>query len=177
MNAKASAAQESGLFLDHAYCTDVHVSARNSSTKRDAKVPQARRSGKKETLVDAIVGGERVLLANPKETERSIELQVRVALAAAGVFVKKHTVEPCPCCGAKPKPETGMGKGTTDLICVVPPYGRALFIEMKHPKRRSRTSKAQKHFIAAVQRFGAVAGVATSAEEALALVALARKLP
>jgi hypothetical protein len=129
-------------------------------------------------LVDGIVNGERVLIAKPrKASERSVEIRVRVALAAAGVLVMKHFVPPCFDCGAKPNHTVGLGVGASDLVCVVPPYGRFLGIEMKAPGKRSTTSDEQKHWLAVVRRFGGITGVATSVEEAMALLEEARRAP
>lgn len=121
-----------------------------------------------------MVGGERVLIVTPaKEGEKGVEVRVRVALAAAGVMVMKHTVGPCWECGAKPNKRQGLGIGCSDLICVVPPLGRFLGIEMKRPDG-GVVSDEQKRWLAVVKRFGGVTGVARSVEEAMALVEEAR---
>lgn len=108
------------------------------------------------------------------ESEKSIEIRVRVALAAAGVLVMKHTVESCYACGKKPSKRTGLGLGCSDLICVVPPKGRFLGIEMKRPKT-GRLRAEQNCWLAVVRRFGGVTGVAKSVADAMALVELARE--
>lgn len=150
--------------------------------KCGALVPHRRRSGKAE-LLDGIVDGERVLIAPPDllekgMSERAVELRVRIRLAAEGIFVRKHTVEACPVCHARPRAATGLGKGTSDLFCIVPPFGRALFIEMKRPGYRpSDVSKEQKDHIRSVRLFGGVAGVASSEDEAMVLVNEARRIP
>lgn len=127
----------------------------------------------------AIVGGERVLIHEPRQqNERAVEVQVRVALAAAGVMVMKHTVETCHNCGSKPGKRQGLGIGCSDLICVVPPHGRFLGIEMKRPGYRPSDVKEHQHrWLAVVRRFGGVTGVAASVEEAMALVEEARRVP
>ncbi len=125
-------------------------------------------------FADGIVDGKRVLIAeNPVESEKGLEIRIRVALAAAGVLIWKHTVEVCYACGTKPTARTGLGTGASDLICVVPPSGRFLGIEVKHPTD-GRTSQAQACWLAVVRRFGGITGVARSVEEAMALVAEAR---
>lgn len=120
-----------------------------------------------------------MLLHEPRQqNEKAVEIQVRVALAAAGVMVMKHTVEPCFECGARPGKRQGLGIGCSDLICVVPPHGRFLGIEMKRPGYRpSDVKEHQRRWLAVVERFGGVTGVAASVEEALALVERARGLP
>lgn len=104
------------------------------------------------------------------QLEKGIEIRIRVELAAAGVLVMKHNIDRRSPFGG------GLGLGVSDLICVVPPYGRFLGIEVKRPTTRTHTSKKQKAWLAVVRRFGGVTGVATSVEEAMALVAEARGL-
>jgi hypothetical protein len=138
-------------------------------------VPRAR-AKRNGNLQDAIIDGERVLIAAPKQSEKGVEIRTRVALAAAGVLVMKHTVEPCHRCGARPSNRTGLGTGASDLLCIVPPLGRALFIEMKKPGYSPSDVRPDQHcFLDVVRRFGAVSGVASSPEEALALLELARR--
>lgn len=160
------------------------MSRKSASRKRKVSHREAADKKRRTTptrLLDGVVNGERVLIAEiglDAESERSVEIRTRVALAAEGVLVMKHRVESCPHCGGRPKKTSGLGKGASDLICVVPPYGRVCFIEMKRPGYvPSAVSRAQRCFISVVKRFGGVSGVASSVEEALALVALARRLP
>lgn len=123
---------------------------------------------------DEILRGERVLIANsPTESEKGVEIRVRVALAAAGVMVMKHTVGPCWECGAKPNKRQGLGVGCSDLICIVPPKGIMVGIEMKRPDG-GRVSDEQSRWLAVVRRFGGVTGVARSVDEAMALIKEAR---
>lgn len=61
----------------------------------------------------------------------------------------------------------GLCKGSSDLIGI-DPDGRFLAIEVK--TTQGRTSKGQKRFLSAVKAAGGIAGVATSPEEALALI-------
>jgi hypothetical protein len=108
-------------------------------------------------------------------TEKVIETRIRIALVAVGVMCMKHRVEMCPHCGGKPKKGQGLGYGCADLICVVPPYGRLLAIEVKRPHtRNAKRDEHQRRWMKVVQQFGGVAGVATSVEEAFALLKLAR---
>lgn len=109
--------------------------------------------------------------------EKAVEIQVRVALAAAGVMVMKHEVLTCHECGASPNRRQGLGIGVSDLVCVVPPHGRFLGIEMKRPGYKpSAVREAQTRWLGVVRRFGGVTGVASSVDEAMALVAQARRL-
>lgn len=136
--------------------------------------------------IDGVVGGQRVLIAEPPivEHEKGIEIRIRVALASIGVMVMKHHVDnrgqaPCEKCGHRDAKShgarTGLGLGVSDLICVVPPMGRFLGIEVKRPGYApSRVRPEQTKWLAIVQRFGGITGIATSVEEALALVELAR---
>lgn len=151
--------------------------ASNPAPQLRKLAPSARKSNR--NLRDGIVNGERVLIVEPKalkESERSAEIRTRVALVAAGVLVMKHTVEACHQCGRRPSERAGLGKGTTDLFCIVPPMGRALFIEMKKPGYSPSDVRPDQHcFMGVVRRFGAISGIATSPEEALALLGLARR--
>lgn len=129
-------------------------------------------------LVDGIVDGERVLIHTPQKEplERAIELRIRVALNAAGALCWKHTVETCHACGQRPTPRTGLGLGCADLICIVPPFGRFLAVEVKRPStRNAKRDEHQRKWMAVVRRHGGVAGVATCEEEALALLDEARR--
>lgn len=69
----------------------------------------------------------------------------------------------------------GLGTGSSDVLCVVAPYGRVVWIETKRGDG-GRVSDAQKKFIEQQIELGAVAGVCTSPEEAIALIERA-KLP
>lgn len=141
-----------------------------SNTERASSQKTPQRRVRTTTLLDGVVDGERVLVYEPKQAplEKEIEIQIRVALAAAGVFVKKHNIDRRATFG------TGLGIGTPDLFCIVPPMGRVLFIEVKRPGRKPTLE--QRQFIAAVRRKGAVAGVATSVAEAMELVEEARRV-
>jgi hypothetical protein len=166
MSKPVSGRSDAALFLGRAYCTDVKANARTRTAKSHNRSTRA--SKKSVDLIDAIIDGERVVLATPHEREKSIEVRIRVELASAGVMVMKHHVD-------NRQARTGLGIGVSDLICVVPPYGRFLGIEVKRPGQEPRDE--QKRWLAVVRRFGGVTGVATNVEEALALVAQARSLP
>lgn len=141
----------------------------DSTGEQKSREAKSRGKRPRTSMVDAIIDGERVYLAKPHEREKGVETRIRVALAAAGVLVWKHHVDNR--AGAR----TGLGIGTADLICVVPPFGRLLGIEVK--TKRGRVRESQERWLGAVRRFGGVTGVARSVEEAMALVAEARALP
>ena len=60
---------------------------------------------------------------------------------------------------------SGMGsrKGVSDLIGTLPPYGRAVFIEIKRPGRDATPDQAE--FLRLMKRSGAVVGVVHSVAE------------
>lgn len=157
------------------------ASRQRKVARKNAAVKKKSSRNVTHEFLDGIVDGERVVLYTPpskkkRETERQVELRARIAIAARGAMVKKHVVECCASCGAPPKSETGLGKGTSDLLCIV--NGRACFIEMKRPGYSpSDVTPEQRAFIRAVRLFGGVAGIATSEDEALALIEEARGLP
>lgn len=150
------------------------------------KKTSQRRKRADATLVDGVIGGERVLIHKPPKVplERAIEIRIRVALAAAGVMVMKHHVDnrgqkPCPKCGHRDMERgarTGLGLGVADLICVVPPHGRFLGIEVKRPGfSPSAVRVEQRRWLGVIARHGGITGIATSEEEAMALVEVARR--
>jgi hypothetical protein len=102
------------------------------------------------------------------ELEKSIETKIRTALHEAGVICWKHNVD-------NRQLHTGLGVGVSDLICIVPPIGRFLAIEIKTYRPGSDTSEAQDRFLEQVRKFGGISGVARCVDDALALVAEARK--
>ena len=105
-----------------------------------------------------------------QEREKPIRQRVYDALVAAGCMVKVHTID------NRLNQATGLGVGTSDLICIVPPRGVFLAIEMKRPKYSpSDVTPKQRAFLVAVRHFGGVSGIATCEAEALALVAEARQ--
>lgn len=111
----------------------------------------------------------------PTTTEKGIELRIRVALATAGCIVWKHTVEACHACGVKPTKRTGLGEGATDLLALDKQTKRTIYIEVKRPGYSpSDIRPAQRERIAVLRRFGFIAGVASSEEQALDLLAEAR---
>jgi hypothetical protein len=101
--------------------------------------------------------------------ESTIKAEIRAAVIAEGCLCWVHNVD-------NRTMHTGLGLGTSDLICVVPPYGRFLGIEIKRPRYSpSDVNDNQRRWLAAVRKFGGVSGVATNVHEALALVHEARQ--
>ncbi len=66
----------------------------------------------------------------------------------------------------------GLCTGSSDLIGIVAPHGRLIAIEVKSAE--GKPTPEQEAFMEIVRRFGGVAGVARSVEEAMALVEEAR---
>lgn len=118
-----------------------------------------------------------------RKLEKVVETDIRLELNAEGVMVMKHHVDnrgqkPCVKCGHVDEQRgarTGLGIGVSDLICVVPPLGRFMPIEVKRAGwRESDVSEDQKCFLRAARAHGAVGGVAGSVEEALEILRVAR---
>lgn len=101
--------------------------------------------------------------------ESKVKEQIRAAVIAAGCQCWVHNVD-------NRLLSTGLGRGVADLICVVPPIGRFLAIEIKRPGYSpSDVTPDQRAFLASVRLFGGVSGVAATVDEALALVHEARQ--
>jgi hypothetical protein len=66
----------------------------------------------------------------------------------------------------------GLAIGSSDLIGIVAPHGRLIAIEVK--SKTGKVTPEQEAFMEIVRRFGGVAGVARSFEDAMALVEEAR---
>jgi hypothetical protein len=134
---------------------------------------------RRTTLDSTVVNGERVLLVkNPEPREKGIQIQIVTALSQAGIRVLQHRIFPCYSCGVRPTAQTGLGEFAADILCIVPPYGRACFIEVKRPKtRNAKRDAGQREWAKWIRHYGGVAGVATDADEAFELIALARRLP
>lgn len=144
------------------------------------KTSQRRKRAAESGLVDGIVDGERAHLYVPTEEplERANQIRIVAALSVAGVRILQHRVFPCWKCSARPMKDTGLGRFVSDILCIVPPYGRACFIEVKREKTRNAKRDAnQREWAKWIRHYGGVAGTATNEDEALALVALARVAP
>lgn len=112
-------------------------------------------------------------VAPPKRAKPPLESTIKAAIRAAvigeGCLCWVHNVD-------NRMMHTGLGLGTSDLVCVVPPYGRFLGIEIKRPGYcPSDVSDNQRNWLAAVRKFGGVSGIATNVHEALALVRESRQ--
>lgn len=55
--------------------------------------------------------------------------------------------------------------GVSDLVCSMPSFGRALFIEVKVPGKIKNTTVLQTAFLSRMAKTGAVAGVVASIED------------
>lgn len=64
--------------------------------------------------------------------------------------------------------DTGLPKGFSDLFGFRKSDGKAIFIEVKTPK--GKVSPEQENFLKCMKKYGAVAGVCRSPEEALQLI-------
>src|SRR5262249_6039319 len=96
---------------------------------------------------------------------------VWVGLARGGVLLGRDHV------GVLRQPRgdfarSGLAGGSSDLVGLVPPFGRFIGIEVKR-LHGGRIGEHQERWLALVRRFGGVAGVVRSVEEALELVAAA----
>jgi hypothetical protein len=121
--------------------------------------------------------GQTNWLPGPKlvEAERDTLEQIRLAVSAAGgVMVMRNNVGVSK--NGKRYIRYGLGNGSSDLVCVVGPYGRFLGIEVKRPKG-SKTSEDQNRWMKWIRLYGGVTGVAKNVAEALELVNQARRLP
>lgn len=96
--------------------------------------------------------------------EKTVVNKIRDALKAAGVkwIMKTH---------GSPYQQSGV----PDLLCIAPGTGRLVGIEVKRPHGTWKVTELQKHQIELIREAGGVAGVATSVEEALALLNEAMK--
>lgn len=92
-----------------------------------------------------------------KITEATVTAQIKLAAGMIGLGPAWK--------GLLFKHWSGMGSrpGVSDLIGTLPPYGRAVFIEIKRPGKEA--TPAQVEFLALMKRAGAVTGVVHSVEE------------
>lgn len=107
------------------------------------------------------------------EAEKDTQEKIRLAVASAGgVMVMRNNVGVAR--HGKRMVRYGLGTGSSDLVCVVAPYGRFLGLEIKRPKG-GVVSRDQMKWMQWIRSYGGVTGVATSVEEALQLVNEARR--
>lgn len=134
---------------------------------------QRKRDKAKAVKTDA--RGQVLLPGAPKhlliEPEASVLKRVTQALELAGCCVLRNTVGFTLYMGRGIT--FGLGKGSADLVCIVPPMGRWLCVELKRAKG-GKVSAEQERWIREVRSYGAVAGVARSVDDALALLAEAK---
>lgn len=98
--------------------------------------------------------------------EHEIQNRIRAALAPYAVIFRANV-------GRTKTPDgryfsTGLPVGFSDLFGVRKSDGRAVFIEVKTAS--GRVSKEQKQFLSMMRKYGAIAGVARSEEEAVKLI-------
>ena len=98
--------------------------------------------------------------------EIDIQNNIRLALVPYAVVFRANV-------GSVPLPNgrvfsTGLPKGFSDLFGYRKKDGKIFFIEVKN--ERGKLRKEQAHFIKTMQENGAIAGVARSPEEAIALI-------
>lgn len=112
------------------------------------------------------------------EPEASVLKRVQEALwAVGGVHVMRNNV------GAIKKGSRFIrygldGKSSSDLVAIVAPFGRWLCIECKRGDGGNGIEeKDQLVWLEKMRRYGAVAGICTTPEQALALVEEARRPP
>lgn len=111
--------------------------------------------------------------ARKAEPEASVLARVKAALArVGGVHVMPNRLTSRKMQGRWVS--FGLGKGSSDLVAIVAPYGRWLCIETKKSKG-GIVSDDQKSWLAMMERYGAVVGVCTTPEQALELVVKARR--
>lgn len=98
--------------------------------------------------------------------EHEIQNRIRAALAADCMIFRANV-------GRMKTPDgryfsTGLPVGFPDLFGFRKSDGRAVFIEVKTVS--GRASQAQMHFLETVRKYGAIAGIARSVEDAIKLI-------
>lgn len=98
--------------------------------------------------------------------ETALQNKIIVALCERGCYATNHTVGDF---FTKYGGRVSVGiPGESDIWGVLPPHGRAFFLEVKLPGQKPR--KNQLDFIEAMKNTGAIAGWCTSIPEALNIV-------
>lgn len=105
-------------------------------------------------------------------SEANIQRECMIALSAAGCLVWRNNTGVLPDARGVPV-HFGLCKGSSDLIGLAPD---GVFIAIEVKTDTGRVSEAQERFIAAVRAKGGRAGVARSADQAVA-IALAPGAP
>ncbi len=114
--------------------------------------------------------GSKVVPVEPESSvlSRTIQLLQRYG----GVHVMRNTVGVDRRRGGFIK--YGLGKGSSDIVAIVAPYGRWLCIETKRGKG-GRREPEQEQWLQWMKTYGAVTGVVTDPNDVLALVDEARR--
>ena len=68
---------------------------------------------------------------------------------------------------------TGLGPGSTDIVCILAPMGRWVCLEVKKPGEKPRPNQAK--WLERARKMGAFAACVTSVDEAEAAYSRARK--
>ncbi|MDE6796960.1 MAG: VRR-NUC domain-containing protein [Ruminococcus sp.] len=100
--------------------------------------------------------------------EHRIQNEIRLVLAEKCVIFRGNVGTGCTKDGRYFS--TGLPKGFTDLFGFRKSDGKAVFIEVKIPT--GRLSTEQKKFLNTMQKYGVIAGVCRSKEDALNLINL-----
>ncbi len=98
--------------------------------------------------------------------EHKIQNEIRLVLSDTCVIFRGNVGTGCTKDGRYFS--TGLPKGFSDLFGFRKSDGKAVFIEVKTPK--GRPSAEQKKFLETMRKYGAVAGICRSPEEALNLI-------
>lgn len=103
--------------------------------------------------------------------EKQIEKQIIEFLNYQDCWVWNNNSGMIPIKGKRGTRMIKVGKaGESDIFGIHKPTGRFISIEVKTPKRRTRVTQNQQEFINRVLDANGIAGVATSCEEALAII-------
>jgi hypothetical protein len=158
----AQAGSNAGLFLTP---KTEHSSPKKVSQRR-ASAGGLKTDSRGQALMSHAPTKERL------ESEAALMKRVVNVLEMSGVCVLRNTVGFTLYMGRGVT--FGLGKGSADLVCIVPPLGRWLCLELKRTKG-GKVTPEQEAWLAGVRKFGAVAGVVRSVDEALTLLAEARR--
>ena len=98
--------------------------------------------------------------------EHEIQNEIRLVLADTCVIFRGNVGTSCTKDGRYFS--TGLPKGFSDLFGFRKSDGKAVFIEVKTPK--GKPSAEQKKFLETMRKYGVIAGICRSPEEALNLI-------
>ena len=105
-------------------------------------------------------------MANQNKSEKQIQNEIRLTLSAVAV-VHRINVGVFKTTDGRVV-STGVPTGFTDLFGHRRSDGRAFYLEVKKPGQNPRANQTK--FMDAMRNAGAIAGVATSADEAMRIV-------